>query len=116
MVEKITHVQAFEDSWQNAAVIVATDAGRVHIHYRHIAEWIELPPVPGTQAALLNERLSEEAKAFYTDGHLAGNRDRINNCEMLSTEYARMPDPWREGYDAGKGNYPHKFTKEVSTK
>ena len=116
MAETVTHMSSHMDLQGNSAVTVVTDAGRVHVHYRHIEGWIELPPVPGTKSALLLERVSEEARAFYDQGYLSGQKDRVKGLEMHIGDYSRMPDPWREGYDAGKGNYPHKFTKEVCVK
>lgn len=116
MVETVTHMSSHMDLHGNTAVTVVTDVGRVHVHYRHIAEWIELPPVPGTVAEGRQHRAIVEARQLYDEGYRSGHNDRAKGLEMHIGEYSRMPDPWREGYDAGKGNYPHKFTKEVSTK
>jgi len=116
MAETVTHMSSHMDLQGNAAVTVVTDAGRVHVHYRHIEGWIELPPVPGTKSALLHERISEESRRFYDCGYKDGQHTRRHSLDMASDCFDAMPDPWREGYSHGRHNKPHKFTKEVSTK
>ena len=116
MAETVTHMSSHMDLQGNSAVTVVTDAGRVHVHYRHLKEWVELPPVPGTVADGRHQRAKVEVAQWYEAGYKCGQHDRKHELHMSIIDFERQPDPWREGYDDGRKNNPHKYTKEVSTK